>query len=135
MIRKLKVGHTKLLKITRLSFSEICQYSDKQDQIYQWNKDLTELLSISGIYGICKRHASRIYIGKSFDINVRIRKHLIDLFNGNHHNIKLQDDWNCGMDHLEEMDLLILDRMEYPTSEIESEYIEFFVNIGYALYN
>jgi len=49
---------------------------------------------ISGIYQIINNINGKVYIGHSVNISFRWYNHMNNLLKGNHHNSKLQDDFN-----------------------------------------
>ena len=46
------------------------------------------------IYCITNKENGKKYIGSTIDFKRRIRRHINLLKNGNHHSIKLQNNWN-----------------------------------------
>ena len=49
---------------------------------------------MKGIYKITNKVNGKVYIGESYDLEHRWMKHIEDLSNNRHSNIKLQSDWN-----------------------------------------
>lgn len=68
---------------------------------------------MQGIYKITCLPENRVYIGSSVDIKKRWQRHVRTLNDSNHHNYKLQIDWDCYGDEsfifeaIEETDLLV----------------------------
>lgn len=48
-----------------------------------------------GIYKITNIKNNKVYIGESNNVEKRWEQHLLDLRENNHHNYKLQNDWNA----------------------------------------
>lgn len=80
---------------------------------------------ICGIYCIKNIYRNKMYIGKSIDIDSRIRQHYSKLHNNKHHSHKLQNSWNKYPDEyfisgiIEECSFNTLD-------EREKYYIDFY---------
>ena len=79
---------------------------------------------ISGIYQIINNINGKVYIGHSVNISFRWYNHMNNLLKGNHHNSKLQDDFNTY--GLSAFNFNILDTLEGKSNLIlkEQEYLD-----------
>jgi hypothetical protein len=58
------------------------------------NKNLKNIMKISGIYKIVNKINGKYYIGSSINIHRRWREHKCGLLNNKHPNLHLQKSWN-----------------------------------------
>lgn len=117
------------------------QISCKQDEIVKCDtineinkeskKEISNIITQknSGIYKIINKNNGKYYVGRSSNIEKRLKEHLYNLINNNHHNDNLQTDWNkYGKDDFE---FVVVEYVEDNISllkEYEQKYLDIIKN-------
>jgi group I intron endonuclease len=83
------------------------------------SQTLPETFNCQGIYGIKNSVTSKIYIGSSFNIKVRIQQHLNLLTSNNHHSQYLQNSFNKR--RVNSFDIVLIEEVQDRESLVERE--------------
>jgi group I intron endonuclease len=83
----------------------------------------------SGIYKIIHKDSGKYYVGRSSNLEKRLKEHLYNLVNNNHHNNNLQNAWNkYGKDAFEFVVTEYIENNTFLLKESEQKYLDIIKN-------